>query len=107
MSDFEDEMERRQQMIADKLAEIGIVVQMPVPFVKMPNGPLGGHIQFLWDDSSGVVQQAIAEDDVFAQIVQAEKEAEKEQREIARREAEAKALEDLAALADGLDDDDD
>lgn len=103
--DFEKELDRRQQMIAEKLAEIGIVVQLPIPFVKIPGGPIGGQIPFVWDDSTAV-QQTMETDDEFAQIAAAMREEEVAERERARKEAEEQALKDLQALAEGSLDDD-
>lgn len=108
MSDsFEDQMEFRQNLIVQKMAEIGIVVQVPVQFAKIPGGPIGGQLAFVWDDDSHV-QQAADDMDEFTKIMLAEKENEKAQREAAIKEAELQALEDLQKLAEGdlgLDDD--
>lgn len=105
---FEDEMDKRQKLLVEKLAEIGVTVQMPISFGKMPNGPVGGQLAFVWEDSSHV-QIAAADDDAFMQIMMAEKEAEAVAREQQRKEAEAEAREELMRLAEGgfLDDDDD
>ena len=104
MSDpFEDEMERREKLVAEKLAELGITVQRPVSFMKLPGGPLAGQLAFTWDDTKPL-QAAMEADDEFAQIAAAMREEEKQARlaEIARLEEEAKA--DLAALTDDDDD---
>jgi hypothetical protein len=108
MSDpFEDEMEKRQKLIAEKLAEIGIAVQIPVQFLKIPGGPIGGQLAFTWDDTKQL-NAALEADDEFAQIVAAEKEADRIAREEQVRKDEEQALLDLQRLADGvLEDDDD
>jgi hypothetical protein len=107
MSDaFEDEMERRQKLIAEKLAELGITVQGPIPFMKIPQGPLGGQIPFTWDDTKPL-QAALEADDEFAQIAAAVRAEELAEREEARKQAEAQAFADLQALTADDDDDDD
>lgn len=106
---FEDEMDRRQKLLIEKLAEIGVAVQVPISFGKVPGGPLGGALNFVWEDSSHV-QTAAATDDEFMQIMLAEKEAEKIEREEQRKRDEAEAQAELMRLADGAffeDDDDD
>lgn len=104
--DLEKELDHRQNLIVAKLAELGITVQLPVPFVKIPSGPIGGQISFVWEDSAPV-QQALDDADEFTQMMNAQKEMDAAEREEQRKKDEATALEELAALADGLLDDDD
>ena len=99
-------MERRQKMIEAKLAEIGVSVQGPVQFVKIPHGPIGGQIAFIWDDTA-TLQAVTEQDDEFAQIAAAMRAEEAAEREAARLAAEEQARIDLERLADGILDDDD
>lgn len=105
MSDAFDDLEKMQELIAQKLGEIGITVQIPVSFAKIPGGPPVVQMQGIWEDTKPV--QAAAEvQDEFMQIMMAEKEAEAVLREQQRKEAEAQALADLNKLAGDFDDDD-
>jgi hypothetical protein len=105
MSDPFDDIEKMQELVAQKLAEIGITVQIPISFAKIPGGPPIVQLQGIWEDTKPV-EAAVEVQDEFMQIMLADKEAEKEQREAERKAAEAQALADLKKLAGEFDDDD-
>lgn len=103
MSDPFDELDKLQDLIKDKLAEIGIDVQLPVQFAKHPSGPRIIQLAGVMDDTSKI-QSTFEEQDAFAAIVEAEKAAEIEQKLEAEKTAAEKARADLARLAEDDDD---
>lgn len=104
-ADAFDELERMQELIAMKLAEIGIVLQAPVSFAKHPSGARIVQLAGIWEDTSPVAAAAEV-DDEFMSIIEGNKEAEAEERARAEEEARIQAARHLDDLSNLFGDDD-
>ena len=91
--DFSDEMQKRQELIQEKLAEIGIQLASGVGFSHADDNVV---VQILgvWTEDAAV-GEAVEVRDEFEAIIQAEREAEMEQK---ARELEAMRLEAIEEL---------
>lgn len=104
--DLQKQLAAVEKLIDEKLQEAGVHLAAPVQFAQM-QGELVVQMTGVVRDKSKL-QQHTADNDAFMQIMQAEKEAEREQKKIEEAEQARIAQEELERLARGdFDEDDD
>lgn len=98
MSDFADEMAKREQLVAQKLAEVGLQLQPGSRFLRLPDGSVGLEMSGIWIDDKAL-QTSTETQDEFEKLMAAEQEHEAAERARKRKEDEERARRELQKLA--------